>query len=174
MTQLVDTSPAAAVLGSAVQVAVSRLLRPDALVAARRSWRVTGSPRVFDADVSGLSDSGLPWLRELVEEFACGAQLLRIGAADIARLYGQGPPLRVARRLRAMGPGAVLLVCGPEVAVLICADPGADARADGPADVLIGLGVTGPSHVLGAALVRFGVPDDPIGWVRVAQALPGT
>lgn len=157
---------------------LSALLRPDRLVAARTSWRATGVVRLFDAtvpsSVPAAGDLAVDWLRELVEEFAWGADLLRISVADIARLYGPAPPLRAARRLRASGPGAVLLVCAAHIGVLVCADPSGRVRADGPSDLLIGLWVTPSTQDLRAALTRRVVPSEPNGWVRLAHDLPGT
>src|SRR5262249_31396321 len=97
------------------------------------------------------------------------ADLTVLSAADVTALYGPEPPLRPARRLRAMGDGAVLLVCGPRTAVLICDDPDGRPRADGPADVLIGLSFTPALSNLQAALGSNGVPWDAAGWLELAN-----
>ncbi|GIF95056.1 hypothetical protein [Catellatospora citrea] len=156
-------------MAQAVLCGVSSLLRPDALVAARGLWQAPGPSRLFDAAVAGMPDSALPWLRELVEEFCRDADLTVLGIADVTRLFGPVPPLRAARRLRAMGRGAVLLACGPAVSVLICDDPGGRPRADGPADVLIGLPFTPTLPNLQAALGSGGVPWDAPGWLDLAE-----
>ncbi|MBV1852285.1 hypothetical protein [Catellatospora tritici] len=163
----------------AILCGVSSLLRPDLLVTARGSWQVPGPPRLFDADVSAASVAALPYLRDLVEEFAWRADLLVIGSPDLAVLYGPTiPPLRLARRLRASGSGAVLLRCpvpsGGVVSVLICEDPSGRIRADGPSDILFGLAVTPSTSQLQAALTREGVPLDATGWLDLADKANAT
>lgn len=152
-----------------VLVEVSSLLRPDALVAARGLWRLPGPPRVLHADVAAMPDTALPWLWELVEEFSRDADLTVLGSADVLRGHGSVPPLRAARRLRALGRGAVLLVCGPAVSILICDDPDGRPRADGPTDILIGLSFTPTLPNLQAALGFRGVPWDAPGWLDLAE-----
>ncbi|WP_212825539.1 hypothetical protein [Catellatospora sp. TT07R-123] len=163
----------------AILCGVSSLIRPDLLVAARGSWLVPGPPRLLDADLSAAPEAALPYLRELVEEFAWRADLLVIGSTDIAALYGPAvPPLRIARRLRASGGGAVLLRCpapsGAVVSVLICDDPSGRVRADGPADILFGLAVTPTTSQLQAALTRESVPLDATGWLDLADKANAT
>ncbi|GAA1365428.1 hypothetical protein [Catellatospora chokoriensis] len=152
-----------------VLVEVSSLLRPDALVAARGLWRVPGPPRLLHADVTGMPDTALPWLRDLAEEFSRDADLTVLGSAAATRLFGPVPPLRAARRLRALGRGTVLLACGPAVSILVCDHPDGRLRADGPADILIGLPFTATLPNLQAALGSGGVPWDAPGWLDLAE-----
>lgn len=155
-------------MAQAVVVGISSLLRPDALVAARGLWRVSGPPRVFHADLADLPAAALSYLGELVAEFSRGADLTVLSGGDVAALHGPVPPLRVARLLRAAGAGAVLLTCGA-VSVLICDDPDGNPRADGPNDILIGLPFTPTLPNLQAALGSRGVPWDAAGWLDLAN-----
>ncbi|MEV0457447.1 hypothetical protein [Catellatospora methionotrophica] len=152
-----------------VLVEVSSLLRPYDLVAARGLWRAPGPPRLLHADVAAMPDSAVPWLWEVAEEFGRDADLTVLSSADVVRRHGPVPPLRPARRLRALGRGAVLLVCGPAVSILICDDPDGRPRADGPNDVVIGLPVTPTLPNLQAALGSAGVPWDAPGWLDLAN-----
>ncbi|GAA1418202.1 hypothetical protein [Catellatospora coxensis] len=152
-----------------VLVQVSSLLRPDALVAARGLWRAPGPARLLHADIAAMPDSALPWLWELAEEFGRDADLTVLSGDDVLRRHGAVPPLRAARRLRALGRGAVLLACGPAVSILICDDPDGRPRADCPADILIGLPFTPTLPNLQAALGFGGVPWDASGWLDLAE-----
>lgn len=153
----------------AILCGVSSLVRPDALVAARGLWRTPGPSRLFHADAAEAPEAAWPWLREVAEEFARRADLTVLSGADAAALYGPVPPLRPARRLRSMGDGAVLLVCGPHTSILICDDADARPRADGPGDVVIGLPFTPALPNLQAALGAGGVPWDAAGWLDLVN-----
>ena len=152
------------------------LLQPGTLAAARRAWSLAPGLRVFDPNVRPRLLNGpaaLEGLREVVAEFAAGAHLVKLSAADAGLLYPGEPVEGVAAYLRELGAATVVVTLGAAGAVL------AAAEADPvrvPAPKVNAIDATGAGDSVMAALIadllRDGEPADPAGWVdRVAFAL---
>lgn len=162
--------------GSAVLYAGSiALLCPPVLAAARRAWSLAGGLRVFDPNVRVrlLPDpAALANLRAVVAEFAAGAHLVKLSAADAEVLYPGLSVPEVAGRIQALG-GAVVVVTRGERGALVAA--GADPVMV-PAPVIQAVDATGAGDSVMAALISdllaAGLPAEPAGWSRrVAFAL---
>ncbi|MFI6236495.1 carbohydrate kinase [Micromonospora sp. NPDC050784] len=152
------------------------LLRPDTLAAARRAWSLATGLRVFDPNVRPRLLNGpaaLEGLREVVAEFAAGAHLVKLSAADAVLLYPGEPVEGVAAYLRELGAATVVLTLGAAGAVLAAAD--ADPVRV-PAPKVDAIDATGAGDSVMAALIADllvdGEPEGPSGWTdRVAFAL---
>jgi fructokinase len=83
------------------------LLSEPALAAARVAWAVPGPRKVFDPNVRPRLLGDLAAYREVVEEFAAGADLVKLSAADAAVLWG-GDLSRVIDRLGALAAAVVV------------------------------------------------------------------
>ncbi|TQJ23927.1 fructokinase [Micromonospora sp. A202] len=151
------------------------LLQPRTLAAARRAWSLATGLRVFDPNVRPRLLDGpaaLEGLREVVAEFAAGAHLVKLSAADAVLLYPGEPVEGVAAYLRELGAATVVVTLGAAGAVLAAAaDP---VRV--PAPKVDAIDATGAGDSVMAALIADllvgGEPDSPAGWVeRVAFAL---
>jgi fructokinase len=159
----------AAVAGAGVFYCGSiSLLCEPVLAAARRAWATPGPLRAYDPNVRPdlLTDPAA--LRAVAEEFATTADLVKLSAADASLLYPGEGLQRVARRLRDLGAGAVVLTLGSEGA-LVTAGPKTDldplvVRAP----VVRAVDATGAGDsVMAALLFRLlvdGVPADLAGW----------
>jgi fructokinase len=151
------------------------LLREPALATARAAWAQTRGWRVFDPNVRPtlLPDAAaLRRLRDVVEEFAAGADLVKVSAADAAVLYDGAGPDEAATRFLALGAGAVVVTKGAQGALVA---HGAD-RVAVAAPVVDAVDATGAGDsVMGALvaeLLRAGLPADAAGWAeRVGFAL---
>ena len=111
-------------------------------------------------------------LRDVVEEFAAGADLVKVSAADAAVLYDGAGAARGRRRFLGLGAGAVVVTRGAQGALVA---HGAD-RVPVAAPVVDAVDATGAGDSVMAALVagllRAGLPSDAAGWVeRVGFAL---
>jgi fructokinase len=130
---------------------ISLLVQPF-LSAARRAWSVPGPLRVFDPNVRPTllaGDAAVTGLRNLVEEFAATAHLVKLSSADIDVLYpGKSVP-DVARHLRAAGAETVVVTCGPDGAWL---DTGTQPVAI-PAPEVNAVDATGAGDSVMAALI---------------------
>ncbi len=152
------------------------LLAPAALAAARRAWSLAPGLRVFDPNVRPRLLDGpgaLAGLRAVVAEFAAGAHLVKLSAADAGLLYPDEPVEGVAAYLRELGAGTVVVTLGAAGAVVAAAD--ADPVRV-PAPKVAAIDATGAGDSVLAALVADllvdGAPADPGGWnERVAFAL---
>ncbi|MCO1599434.1 carbohydrate kinase [Micromonospora sp. RHAY321] len=152
------------------------LLQPTTLAAARRAWSLAPGLRVFDPNVRPRLLGGpaaLDGLREVVAEFAAGAHLVKLSAADAELLYPREPVEGVAAYLRELGAATVVVTIGAAGAVLAAA--GADPVRV-PAPKVNAVDATGAGDSVMAALIADllldGEPADPEGWVeRVAFAL---
>ncbi|MFG1777531.1 PfkB family carbohydrate kinase [Micromonospora sp. NPDC049048] len=152
------------------------LLQPPVLAAARRAWGLASGLRVFDPNVRPRLLDGpaaLAGLREVVAEFAAGAHLVKLSAADAQLLYPGEPEEGVAAYLRELGAGTVVVTLGAAGAVLAAAgtDP---VRV--PAPKVDPVDATGAGDSVMGALVADllvdGAPTDPAAWPeRVAFAL---
>lgn len=151
------------------------LLRPASLAAARRAWDLGTGLRVFDPNVRPRLLDGpaaLDRLRRTTAEFAAGAHLVKLSAADAELLHPGEPVERVAAYLRELGAAAVVVTLGARGA-LVAAGPG---TVTVPAPVVRAVDATGAGDSVMAALVADllveGLPVDPAGWTaRVAFAL---
>ncbi|MEH0936689.1 carbohydrate kinase family protein [Micromonospora psammae] len=152
------------------------LLCPPALAAARRAWSLSPGLRVFDPNVRPRLLDGpaaLDGLREVVAEFAAGAHLVKLSAADAELLYPREPVEGVAAYLRELGAGTVVVTLGADGAVV--APAGADPVRV-PAPKVRAVDATGAGDSVMAALIAEllvdGEPRTPSGWhERVAFAL---
>ncbi|BCJ61389.1 PfkB family carbohydrate kinase [Micromonospora endophytica] len=151
------------------------LLAPATLAAARRAWSLTPGLRVFDPNVRPRLLDGpaaLAGLRSVVAEFAAGAHLVKLSAADAELLYPGEPVEGVAAYLRELGAGTVVVTLGAAGAVVAAeADP---VRV--PAPKVAAVDATGAGDSVMAALVADllvdGAPVESDGWnERVAFAL---
>ncbi|KXK58073.1 sugar kinase [Micromonospora rosaria] len=151
------------------------LLYPAAVAGLRRAWGLATGLRVFDPNVRpDLFDGpdALPRLREVVAEFAAGAHLVKLSAADADLLYPGEPAEGVAAYLRELGADAVVVTLGAAGA-LVAAGPDL-VRV--PAPTVDAVDATGAGDSVMAALVADlladGAPAEPAGWAdRVAFAL---
>ncbi|MFV2116211.1 PfkB family carbohydrate kinase [Micromonospora sp. LOL_025] len=152
------------------------LLQPPVLAAARRAWGLASGLRVFDPNVRPRLLDGpaaLAGLREVVAEFAAGAHLVKLSAADAKLLYPGEPEEGVAAYLRELGAGTVVVTLGAAGAVLAAA--GADPVRV-PAPKVDAVDATGAGDAVMGALIADllvdGEPADPAAWPgRVAFAL---
>ncbi|SCF03965.1 carbohydrate kinase family protein [Micromonospora mirobrigensis] len=151
------------------------LLSPPVLAAARRAWSLATGLRVLDPNVRPRLLDGpaaLAGLREIVVEFAAGAHLVKLSAADAALLWPGEPVEGVAAYLRELGAGTVVVTLGADGAVVAAGpDP---VRV--PAPKVRAVDATGAGDSVMAALIADllvdGEPVEPTGWhERVAFAL---
>jgi fructokinase len=158
------------------------LLCPDALAAARTAWAAAadaGPLRAFDPNVRARLMTDAAGYRAVVEEFAAGADLVKLSAADAAVLYGDpgaeagagveaGAAMAGARLLDA-GAGAVVVTLGARGALVLC---GSEAvRVAAPAVRAVdatGAGDAAMAALVYALLVRAAAPTDAAGWVELA------
>ncbi|MGB2566831.1 carbohydrate kinase family protein [Micromonospora citrea] len=152
------------------------LLCPPVLAAARRAWSLGTGLRVFDPNVRPRLLDGpaaLDRLREVVAEFAAGAHLVKLSAADAELLYPREPVEGVAAYLRELGAGTVVVTLGADGAVVAPAG-GDPVRV--PAPKVRAVDATGAGDSVMAALIADllvdGEPAGPQDWhQRVAFAL---
>ncbi|SCG45132.1 carbohydrate kinase family protein [Micromonospora coxensis] len=152
------------------------LLCPPVLAAARRAWALGAGLRVFDPNVRPRLLDGpaaLDRLREVVAEFAAGAHLVKLSAADAELLYPREPVEGVAAYLRELGAGTVVVTLGAHGAVVAPAG-GDPVRV--PAPKVRAVDATGAGDSVMAALIADllvdGEPAGPPDWhQRVAFAL---
>ncbi|MEV4482451.1 carbohydrate kinase family protein [Micromonospora coxensis] len=152
------------------------LLCPPVLAAARRAWSLGTGLRVFDPNVRPRLLDGpaaLDGLREVVAEFAAGAHLVKLSAADAELLYPREPVEGVAAYLRELGAGTVVVTLGADGAVVAPAG-GDPVRV--PAPKVRAVDATGAGDSVMAALIADllvdGEPAGPADWhQRVAFAL---
>ncbi|GAB3810116.1 carbohydrate kinase family protein [Micromonospora zhanjiangensis] len=151
------------------------LLCAPTLAAARRAWALGRGLRVFDPNVrpSLLTTPAAPAdLRATVAEFAAGAHLVKLSAADVEVLYPGSTVERAAAELRSLGAGAVVVTRGADGALVLAgADP-----VPLPAPRVHAVDATGAGDSVMAALIAGLLADgpvtDPAGWPgRVAFAL---
>lgn len=139
--------------GAAVLYAGSiSLLTEPFRSAARRAWAVPGPLRVFDPNVRPTLLPGpaeVTALRDLVEEFAATAHLVKLSSADVAVLYDGASVPAAADRLRATGATAVVVTCGPRGAWLVTSG-GAEKI---PAPSVRAIDATGAGDSVMAALI---------------------
>lgn len=151
------------------------LLCSSVLAAARRAWSLTTGLRVFDPNVRPRLLDGptaLDGLRAVVEEFAAGAHVVKLSAADADLLYPGQAVEQVALRLRTLGAGTVVVTLGVDGA-LVAVGP-EPVRI--PAPTIHAVDATGAGDSVMAALIADlladGLPPDASGWAdRVAYAL---
>ena len=155
------------------------LMREPFLSAARAAWAVPGPIRVFDPNVRPklLPDRGaVGALRDMVENFFAGADLVKLSAADAEVLYEGATPAAAAEIIRRIGARSVVVTCGSKGAYVAAAD-GASML---PAPTVAAIDATGAGDSVMGALVRRlladGLPADLAGWqrnVRFALAVAG-
>jgi len=93
------------------------MLRPPALAAARAAWQVSGPRKVFDPNARPRLLADVAAYREVVEEFAAGADLMKLSSADAAILWGADEET-VAERLAGLGHATVVITRGAAGALL--------------------------------------------------------
>jgi fructokinase len=151
------------------------LLCPPVLAAARRAWALATGLRVFDPNVRArlvTEPDTLTDLRAVVAEFAGGAHLVKLSAADAELLYPGASVEAAAAELRGLGAGAVVVTLGARGALVVAgAEP---VRV--PAPQVRAVDATGAGDSVMAALVADLLADGPVldqsAWpARVAFAL---
>ncbi|AEV82804.1 sugar kinase [Actinoplanes sp. SE50] len=164
-----DLDPATLAGGDLLYTGSICLLREPFRTAARRAWADFTGLRVFDPNVRPklLPDAAaVTALRDLVEEFFATADLVKLSSADVELLYGDADVAAAARRIRALGAGAVVVTCGARGAHIAAAG---DAVLV-PAPVVAAVDATGAGDsVMGALVSRLlaeGRPADAAGWRR--------
>jgi fructokinase len=151
------------------------LLCAPVLAAARRAWSLTTGLRVFDPNVrpSLVTDpAALINLRAVVAEFAAGAHLVKLSAADAELLYPDSSIEQAAQDLRALGAGAVVVTRGAQGALVAAGVEPVPV----PAPRVRAVDATGAGDSVMAALVADLLADGPVpdqsGWPgRVEFAL---
>lgn len=145
---------------------ISLLAEPIA-DAARQAWAQPGPLRVLDPNVRPalLPDrAAVGHLRELIEDFAATADLVKLSEADAAALYDGAGAEEAATRLRAVGAAAVVVTLGSRGAWLDAYDE-ATAIA---APVVAAVDTTGAGDSVMAALISRlladGRPDGIARW----------
>jgi fructokinase len=145
---------------------ISLLARPI-LDTARRAWAQPGPLRVLDPNVRPalLPDrAAVIGLRDLVEEFAATADLVKLSSADAVVLYDGAPVAEAAARLRAIGAGAVIVTRGSDGAWL---DAGGETSVIA-APTVTAVDATGAGDSVMAALISrlldTGLPGAAAGW----------
>ncbi|WP_433788656.1 carbohydrate kinase family protein [Actinoplanes sp. CA-252034] len=143
------------------------LLAQPILDAARRAWAERGPLRVFDPNVRPalLPDrAAVTGLRDLVEQFAATADLVKLSSADAAVLYEGATVAQAAAHLRATGAAAVVVTLGSRGAWLDVGDQTTSIEAP----VVTAVDATGAGDSVMAALISrlldTGLPDDATGW----------
>ena len=170
----------AMVSGASVLYAGSiSLMREPFLSTARAAWSVPGPVRVFDPNVRPklLADrAAVGALRDMVEDFFAGADLVKLSAADAEVLYEGATPAAAAEIIRRIGARSVVVTCGSKGAYVAAAD-GASML---PAPAVAAIDATGAGDSVMGALIRRlladGPPADLAGWqrnVRFALAVAG-
>ena len=93
------------------------MLRPPTLAAARAAWRVSGPRKVFDPNARPRLLTDVAAYRTVVEEFAAGADLMKLSSADAAILWGTDDET-VAEHLAGLGHATVVITRGAAGALL--------------------------------------------------------
>ncbi|GLY02061.1 MULTISPECIES: carbohydrate kinase [Actinoplanes] len=122
------------------------LLREPFRSAARQAWAVPGPIRVFDPNVRPTLLPGaaaVAELRDLVEEFAATADLVKLSAADAAVLYGDTDPVE------RLGARAVVVTRGADGARVTAFGESIDL----PAPAVAAIDATGAGDSVMAALI---------------------
>ncbi|HWS35686.1 MAG TPA: carbohydrate kinase [Actinoplanes sp.] len=145
---------------------ISLLARPI-LDTARRAWAQPGPLRVLDPNVRPtlLPDrAAVTGYRDLIEEFAATADLVKLSAADATVLYPGDTVAAAAARLRTVGAGTVVVTRGSDGAWL---HTGAETGSV-PAPMVTAVDATGAGDSVMAALIsrllEAGLPDGSAGW----------
>lgn len=167
-----DLDPALVSGAAALYCGSISLLCAPVLAAARRAWATAGPLRAFDPNVRAHLLADPAGQRAVVEEFAAGADLVKLSAADAALLYPGEPVPDVARRLRGPGGAVVVVTLGARGALLLAGDRPVPVAA--PA--VRAVDTTGAGDAVMAALLyrlfADGVPAGVPGWRdQVAFAL---
>jgi fructokinase len=173
------------------------MLRPPTLAAARAAWRVSGPRKVFDPNarprlltpapgVGGPGPSApapfepdpaaVAAYRDVVEEFAAGADLVKLSSADAAVLW-HADEHTVAERLSGLGGATIVITRGAAGALLRDAGSVTGSVTEITAPRVAAVDTTGAGDSVMAALVagllltgRAGRPDWPA-LVRYALAV---
>jgi len=167
-----DLDPARIAGADVVYTGSIAMLRPPTLAAARAAWQVSGPRKVFDPNARPRLLADVAAYRDVVEEFAAGADLMKLSSADAAILWG-ADETTVAERLAGLGHATVVITRGAAGALLRHAG-GVTAIA---APRVAAVDTTGAGDSVMAALVegllltgRAGEPDWPA-LVRYALAV---
>ncbi|NUT05344.1 MAG: carbohydrate kinase [Hamadaea sp.] len=177
----------AAVAAASVLYCGSIALLSPFVEVARAAWAIPGPQRVFDPNLRPflLEPFGADRVRDIVEEFAASADLLKLSDADARLLYPELSPISTALRLRSLGARTVVVTLGAAGAVLLRPDRGArpSAMVDSAihsTDTVIGLptyagpvvDTTGCGDSVSAALMHClaaGLPDEDAAWISAVQ-----
>jgi fructokinase len=131
--------------------------------------------KTFDPNIRPRLGADKGFLRQLVADFAAGADLVKLSAADAVALWDEGPE-DAARRVADLGAGAVVVTLGSAGALV--AHNGQSTRVPPPPVAAIdttGAGDATMAGLLWSILVR-GLPTDLDGWAdrtRFAVSVAG-
>ncbi|GAA2893938.1 fructokinase [Actinoplanes cyaneus] len=155
------------------------LLSEPFLDAARQAWALPGPLRVFDPNVRPAlvpDREAAAALRDLVEQFAATADLVKLSEADARLLYEGATVREAADRLREAGAAVVVVTRGPQGAWVATAS----GTVAVPAPAVTAVDATGAGDSVMAALVSRLLTDGPAtdlaGWendVTFALAVAG-
>ena len=136
--------------------------------AARRAWAVPGPVRAFDPNIRANLLTDPARVREIVEEFAATADIVKLSADDATLLYAE-PPQAVAEHLARLGAGVVVLTLG-SCGALVLTD-GHSAQVEGVA--VRAVDTTGAGDCVMATLLagvlETGLPADLPAWLALVS-----
>lgn len=112
-----DLDPTALAGAAVLYTGSIAMLRPPTLAAARAAWRVPGPRKVFDPNARPRLLTDVAGYRAVVEEFAAGADLMKLSSADATVLWG-ADEASVAARLADLGAQTVVVTRGAAGALL--------------------------------------------------------
>ncbi len=144
-----DLDPVALAEADVVYTGSIAMLRPPTLAAARAAWQVPGPRKVFDPNARPRLLTDVAGYRAIVEEFAAGADLMKLSSADATVLW-DADEVTVAARLADLGAQTVVVTRGAAGALL---------RHDGaveeiPAPRVVAVDATGAGDSVMAALIH--------------------
>jgi fructokinase len=151
------------------------LLCDRVLEAARVAWASPGPIKTFDPNIRPRLGADMSFLRQLVADFARGADLVKLSAADAVALWDEGPD-DAARRVTELGAGAVVVTLGGQGALV--AHNGRSTRVPPPAVDAIDTTGAGDATMAGLlwGILAHGLPGDLAEWTertRFAVAVAG-
>ena len=148
-----DLDPATLAEADVTYAGSIAMLRPPTLAAARAAWRVPGPPsgprRVFDPNARPRLLTDVAGYRAVVEEFAAGADLVKLSSADATVLW-DADEATVAARLADLGAQTVVVTRGAAGALL----RHEGAAEEIPAPRVVAVDATGAGDSVMAALIH--------------------
>jgi fructokinase len=144
-----DLDPAVLAEAAVTYTGSIAMLRPPTLAAARAAWQVPGARKVFDPNARPRLLTDVAGYRAVVEEFAAGADLVKLSSADATVLW-DADERTVAARLADLGAETVVVTRGAAGALL--RHEGAEQEI--PAPRVVAIDATGAGDSVMAALIH--------------------